>query len=229
MQRCYFVALIVGSLVLVPCAGASSPPRFSNAQGSIITLTPSGLTVKGPGLIAMSCSRDSSSPDLSGFNVGDAVTMDCHQGVLTGISPGLGTSLGAGKSLPGLTGPAHVMPAPGPMPTKQECASAWNTTAPMVARDAVAALQPLAARVLVGSLSVAGGHPFRTVANGPICSITFVLPGTQTVKASGVWKNAAVPLWKGFLAPGFLLDQRSRFLGRKRRNDSTPLTDRATS
>jgi hypothetical protein len=179
-------------------------PSFSIAQGPITALTPSGLTVQANAQVPTSCTRASSSPAVAVFKVGDQVTINCIQGVLVSIAAGLGKPrLGPVIPITGLPESNGGVPAPGPPPTHNQCAAAWNTTAPLAARHAIGALTPHAAHVGAGSSSLASPTPsVHAVATGPDCEIWFLLPGIRTAWVRSVWKHRTARDWVGFIEQG---------------------------
>jgi hypothetical protein len=194
-------------VLIVPLAFAAvsfaGVPSFSIAQGPITSLTPSNLTVQANARNPTSCTRTSSSPAVAGFKVGDQITINCIQGVLVSIAGGLDKPrLGPVIPITGLPESHGGVPAPGPPPTHNQCAVAWNTTSPVASRQAIGALAPLGAFVGGGSSSLVSATPSHLVATGPNCVIWFVLPGMRTAELISVWKHRTAQDWQGFIEHG---------------------------
>jgi hypothetical protein len=143
----------------------------------------------------------SSSPSIGGFKLGDVVMVACEQGVLNRIASG-NIHLGPLIPIPGL--PARPVasgsPVPGPNPTKAQCAAAWNETSPLAARQAIGALTPFGATVSWSS------QTSSLSATGPVCVITFVLPGeaARAATVTSLWVHGKADNWAGYVGPGGL-------------------------
>jgi hypothetical protein len=206
-RRMGAVAAAIAPLVFAASSLATTVPPFTTAYGPITSLTPSGLTVQANAEIPTSCTTTSSSPTLAGFRVGDQVTIACKEGVLASITMGRGQP-GVGRPVIPIAGLAEsfsgALPTPGPSPTQEQCAAAWNKNAPPASRAAIAALSPLAVQVGAGSAGVVSPPPNpHTVASGPTCVISFVLPGARTAQVSSVWKQGTAQSWRGFIDGGY--------------------------
>jgi hypothetical protein len=194
------VVIVSLTFAAVSLAGVQS---FSIGQGPITLLTPSELTVQANAQIPTSCRRASSSPAITGFKVGEQVTVNCVQGVLVSIARQLGSPpLGAVIPIPGLQESLGGVPVSGPNPTADQCVAAWNATAPLASRQAVGAESPLAAYVGIEGDSAASS------VTGPACSIWFVLPGVRTAWVMSVWKDGTAREWRGFAQPGYMAPTR---------------------
>lgn len=196
------VPIVSLTFAAVSLAGVQS---FSIGQGPITLLTPSELTVQANAEIPTSCMRASSSPAIAGFKIGDRVTINCVQGVLVSISGKLGSPpLGPVTPIPGLRESPGGVPVPGPSPSANQCKAAWNATAPLVSRQAIAAQDPLAA--YVGSSTADLGASTRSSQDvaGPTCSIWFALPGVRTTWVTSVWKDGTARDWRGFGQRGYM-------------------------
>jgi hypothetical protein len=203
--------VILLGLVPLAFAAASSAaivvPLFVSADGPITSLARSGLTVQANAQVPTSCTRSSASPPLAGFKLGDQVTIACEQGALVSITmgrgqPGLGSPV---IPIPGLTEQlGGALPAPGPRPTKDQCAAAWSENAPFASRAAIRALRPLVVQVTAGSLGVLSAPPdSHSIAEGPTCVISFLLPGARTAQVISVWKHGTARAWRGFVDGGY--------------------------
>src|SRR5262249_14255588 len=139
---------------------------------------------------------------VRGFKVGDLVMIDCDQGILARIAKAASTRGGPATSIVGLPNRFAVgSPAPGPAPTKAQCAAAWNATAPLAARQAIRALSPLGALISRGSADRVSPVT-QTTTQGPFCQISFVLPGqsARTATVTSFWKHGEPEGWTGFIA-----------------------------
>jgi hypothetical protein len=200
--------------------GTNFPNGLTITQGSITSLTPTALTVQANGAVPTTCTRPSSSPVVAGFKVGEPVSIDCQNGVLISIVQS-GLDLGLDITLiPGIPENPNAdsrLPVPGPPPTQQQCAAAWNTTAPLASRQSLGADAPVSASVVVSSVSaplpgtqltvVQTGHTLKVtspVATGPVCAIWFDLPGPRHAMVHGLWKDGSVSEWNGFIQHGFV-------------------------
>jgi hypothetical protein len=218
---------VIVPLAFVAATAAATVFPISIAGGPVTSLTSSGVTVQANGEVPTSCTRTSSSPALTGFKVGENVTIECKQGILVTVAAGLGRprgftpppfgswpdlpSAGAVAGLPDNFGDA--VPASGPYPTTSQCASAWNATAPAASRQAIGAQHPLAANVtsnwiadyatkttkLSNGVSVTGsGGPL--IAKGRECLISFWLPGARTATIRSLWKDGKAQDWNGYVS-----------------------------
>jgi hypothetical protein len=161
--------------------------------------------VQANGAIPTSCTRTSSSPAVAGFKVGEQVTIDCKGGVLVSITAGLGRHRSLLIPIPGLAENWSAGPAPvgGPRPTRDQCAAAWNATAPLVSRQAIGALTPLAAQVSTNPPYISVMRPsVRVIATVPACSISFVLPGARTAHVGSPWEDGTAQVWIGSIEHG---------------------------
>jgi hypothetical protein len=189
-------------LAFAAVSAATTPPSL-NEQGPITSLTASGVTVQGNGQIPLICSRTSASPSVVGLKVGETVMMACDKGVLARIAKARPAALGPTTSIAGLPNSfAPGAPAPGPFPARGQCAAAWNATAPVAARQAIGALSPLGAQVSVGTASRVSPPPnIQTLSRGPVCAISFVLPGqtARTASVTSFWKHGKPEGWAGYI------------------------------
>jgi hypothetical protein len=200
--------------------GATFPNGITIANGSVTSLTPTELTVQPGGGNPTTCTRPSSSPIVAGFKVGELVSIDCQDGVLQVITPSRllhpGLDLTLIPGIPESHTRVTAMPVPGPLPTQLQCATAWNTTAPVAAQQALGADAAVTAHVTISSVSAPlpgtqlafkqtahGLVAVSPVVTGPVCGIWFALPGPRHTHVDGVWKDGTVPEWSGFTQPGF--------------------------
>jgi mono/diheme cytochrome c family protein len=194
-------------------SNATTRSPFSGvARGPITSLTPSEITVQATGQVPTSCTRTSSSPAFTGFKVGDLVTVDCkfgpitwQPGVLVSITAGLGRPPSLLTPIPGLKESWSDGPAPvgGPRPTNAQCVAAWNTNAPLAARQALGALTPLAAQVSTNPPYITLMEPSpQAVATVPACSISFVLPDGRKAHVGGPWEDGTAQVWIGSIEHG---------------------------
>jgi hypothetical protein len=199
--------MIVPLVFAAVSSATSGLPLFNTAYGPITSLTGSGLTLQADGEIPTSCTTTPGSPTATGFKVGEQVTIACKRGVLASITKGRGEPR-LGPVIP-ITGLAEslkgALPARGPRPTQEQCAAAWNRNAPLASRQAIGALIPLAIQVVVGSGDVLTSPPpsSHVVASGPICDISFVLPGARTARVTSVWKHGTARDWQGSIDGGY--------------------------
>jgi hypothetical protein len=204
---CRWGAILVAIVPLAFAAVSSATtvvPAFNTAYGPITSLTPSDLTVQANAQIPTSCMRTSASPTVARFKVGDQVTIACEYGALASIAKGHGFRLGPVISIPGLTERfGDALPVPGPRPTQERCAAAWNKHAPLASRQAIGALTPLAVFVGAGTTDASAPPPSSHIASGPTCNISFYLPGWRTAEVSSVWKHGAAQDWSGFVHGGY--------------------------
>ncbi len=180
---------------------ATPPPSLFYEQGPITSLSASKLTVQGDGQLPLTCAREPVSPSIGGFEVGDMVMIDCDQGVLARIAKAVRSTFGPTRSITGLPNRfARGAPVSGPSPTKQQCASAWNATAPVAARQAIAALSPLGAQVAWGRAD-RDSPTGQAMSEGPFCQISFVLPGrsARIATVTSFWKRGEPEGWAGFI------------------------------
>jgi hypothetical protein len=200
------VVVVVPLALAAAASAAPTVPLFNTAYGPITALTPKSLTVQADAQIPTTCASTTTSPSAARFKLGDQVTIACKQGVLVSIARGHGSPrLGPVIPIPGLTESFdNGLPAPGPPPTQRQCAAAWNENAPLTSREAIGSLSPLAVEVFRGSSDVASPPPnTHTVAQGPTCDITFVLPGVRTAQVTSVWKQGTAKSWRGFIDGGY--------------------------
>ena len=214
----------MGVIVALALAAVSSAANFPNgltiAKGEITSLSPTALTVQANAGGPTTCTRPSSSPIVAGFKVGELVSIDCQNGVLSTIAPSrlihLGLDLTLIPGIPESPDRPAATPVPAPRPTQQQCATAWNTTAPVASQQALGAEAPVTAHATVSSVSMPlpgtqlafaqTAHGLKTVSpvvTGPTCTIWFALPGPRHAMVYGVWKDGTVPAWFGFTQPGF--------------------------
>jgi hypothetical protein len=193
-------------LVFATASPATTVPLFTTAYGPITSLTPTELTVQANAQIPTSCTRTSAAPTIAGLRVGDQVTIACTHGVLASITKTSSRSrLGPVIAIAGLSeGFGVALPVPGPRPTQEQCAAAWNKNAPLESREAIGVLTPLAVQVSRGTTAVVSPPPnIHTTASGPTCNISFVLPGARTARVSSVWKHGTAQNWTGFIDRGY--------------------------